>query len=110
MPAALLGAGVATLDLASAGPRVLASLATFGTPFLAAAGGRLSQRSAWWLWPPAAVALWLVAWQAHGLVRDAAGVALIAGACLTVAAAAALVAPPWSIEVGLVGLAALDIV
>jgi hypothetical protein len=110
VPAALLGVGVATLDLASWGPRALAWLATFGTPFLAAAGGRLSRRSTWWLWPPAAAALWLVAWQAHGLVRDAAGVALIAGACLTVAAAAALVAPSWSIELGLVGLAALDIV
>lgn len=110
VPAALLGAGVATLDLASWGPRALALLATFGTPFLAAAGGLLSGRSSWWLEPPAALALWLVAWQAHGLLRDAAGVALIGGACLTVAAAATLVAPAGSIELGLVALAALDVV
>jgi hypothetical protein len=110
VPAALLGAGVAVLDVASGGARALALLATFGTPLLAAAGGILSGRRLWWLWPPAALGLWLVAWQANGLVRDAAGVALVAGACLAAAAAAALVAPAWSIELGLVALAALDLV
>lgn len=110
VPAGLLGAGVATLDLASWGPRGLALLATFGTPLLAAAGGLLGRRSSWWLWPPATLALWLVAWQAHGLVRDAAGVTLVAGACLAAASIAALVAPAWSIELGLVALAVLDVV
>jgi hypothetical protein len=110
VPAALLGAGVAILDTVSWGPHALALLATFGTPVLAAAGGLLARRRLWWLWPPAAAGLWLVAWLGDGLVRDAAGVLLIAGACLAAAAAAALVAPAWSIEVGLVALAALDVV
>jgi hypothetical protein len=62
------------------------------------------------LWPPVAVGLWVAAWLASGLVRDAAGVALIAGACLAASSAAAAVAPAWSIRVGLVGLAALDVI
>jgi hypothetical protein len=110
VPAALLASGVAILDLASWGARALALLATFGTPLLAAAGGIVSGRGRWWLWPPAALGLWLVAWQAHGLVRDAAGVALVVGACLAAAGIAARAAPAWSIELGLVALAALDVV
>jgi hypothetical protein len=110
VPATLLGAGVGILDTLSWGPRALALLATFGTPVLAAAGGLLARRPRWWLWPPAAVALWLVAWLAHGLVQDAAGVLLIAAACLAAAAGAALVAPAWSLQLGLVALAALDVV
>jgi hypothetical protein len=110
LPTALLAVGVVTLDRASWGPRALALLATFGTPLLAAGGGLTAGRSSWRLWPPAALALWLVAWQAHGLVREAAGVTLIAGACLAVAAAAGRLAPAWSIELGLVALAVLDVV
>jgi hypothetical protein len=110
VPAALLAAGVAILDLVPAGPHALALLATFGTPVLAAAGGVLRESRRWWLWPPAAAGLWLVAWLGHGLLQDAAGVALIAGACLAAASAAAVVAPSWSIQIGLVALAALDVV
>jgi hypothetical protein len=110
VPAALLGAGVAIIDLVPRGPHALALLATFGTPVLAAAGGIFRGSPRWWLWPPAAVGLWLAAWLASGLVRDAAGVALIALACLAAASAVAVVAPAWSIRAGLVGLAALDIV
>ncbi|HKI93077.1 MAG TPA: hypothetical protein VJ986_12315 [Gaiellaceae bacterium] len=109
-PAALLGAGVAVLDTVSQGPRALALLATFGTPVLAAAGGLVGRRRRWWLWPPAAAALWLVAWQMGGLVGDGAGVLLVAGACLAAAGAAAVVAPIWSIELGLVVVAVLDVV
>jgi hypothetical protein len=110
VPAALLAAGVAIVDLVPHGPRALALLATFGTPVLAAIGGIFRGGPRWWLWPPAAAGLWFVAWLASGLVQDAAGVALIAGACLTAASAAAVVAPAWSIRAGLVGLAALDVV
>jgi hypothetical protein len=110
VPAALLAAGVAILDLVPQGPHALALLATFGTPVLAAAGGLLRGSVRWWLWPPVAAALWLAAWLAHGLVQDAAGVALVAGACLAASSAAALVAPAWSIRLGLVALAALDAV
>jgi hypothetical protein len=56
------------------------------------------------------VGLWFVAWLASGLARDAAGTALIALACLAAASAIAMVAPAWSIRVGLVGLAALDVI
>jgi hypothetical protein len=110
VPAALLAAGVLIIDLVPQGPHALALLATFGTPALAAAGGIFCGSRLWWLWPPAAVGLWLAAWLASGLVRDAAGLALIAGACLAAASAAALVAPACSVRVGLVALAALDVV
>jgi hypothetical protein len=110
VPAALLGAGVLIIDLVPRGPHALALLATFGTPVLAAAGGLFRDSPRWWLWPPVVAGLWIVAWLAHGLVQDAAGVVLIAGACLAGASAAAAVAPAWSIRVGLVALAALDVV
>jgi hypothetical protein len=110
VPAALLGAGVLIIDLVPRGPHALALLATFGTPVLAAAGGLFRGSPRWWLWPPVAAALWIAAWLAHGLVQDAAGVALIGAACLAAASGAAMVAPAWSIRVGLVALAALDVV
>jgi hypothetical protein len=110
VPAALLGAGVLIIDLVPQGPHWLARLATFGTPALAAAYGFFRGNLRWWLWPPVAAGLWLAAWLADGLVRDAAGLVLIAVACLAAASAAALVAPAWSVRVGLVALAALDVV
>jgi hypothetical protein len=110
VPAALLAAGVAIIDLVPQGPHALALLATFGTPVLAAAGGLFVGSARWWLWPPLAAGLWIAAWLASGLVQDAAGVALIAGACLAAAWAAAAFAPAWSIRAGLIALAALDVV
>jgi hypothetical protein len=77
---------------------------------LAAAGGFFRGSARWWLWPPVVAGLWVAAWLAHGLVQDAAGLVLIAGACLAAASAVALVAPAWSIRVGLVALAALDVI
>jgi len=109
VPAGLLAAGVLTLNVVSGGPRALALLATFGTPLLAAAGGVLAGRRRWWLWPPLAAGLWLAAWLAHGLVQDAAGLALVALACLAAASGAGSVLPASSIRVGLVALAALDV-
>jgi hypothetical protein len=110
VPAGLLAAGVAILDLVSGGPRTLTLLATFGTPVLAAAGGAIAGRRRWWLWPPVAAALWIVAWRAHGLVQDTADVALIALACIAAASAAGRVASARSISAGLVALAVLDVV
>lgn len=110
VPAVLLGAGVAIIDLVPQGPHALALLATFGTPVLAAAGGLFLGNSRWWLWPPAAAGLWAAAWLAGGLAQDAAGVALIAGACLAGASAVATIAPAWSIRAGLVCLAGLDVI
>ena len=110
VPAALLAAGVLIINFVPGGPHALALLATFGTPVLAAAGGIFRGSARWWLWPPVAVGLWLVAWLAGDLVQDAAGVTLIALACLAAASAIAMVAPAWSIRAGLVGLALLDVV
>jgi hypothetical protein len=110
VPAALLGAGVLIINVVPEGPHWLARLATFGTPVLTATGGLFKGSGRWWLWPPAALGLWLVAWLASGLVQDAAGLVLIAGACLAAASAIAMVAPAWSIRVGLVALAALDVI
>ncbi|HET7572334.1 MAG TPA: hypothetical protein VFJ77_06660 [Gaiellaceae bacterium] len=110
VPAALLAAGVAIVNLVAWGPDALAWVATFGTPALAAAGGLAVGRGRWWLWPPAAAALWLVAWQAHGLLRDGAGLLLIGAACLAAASFAGRVAPAWSLRLGLVALAILDVV
>ena len=110
VPAALLGAGVLIINVVPQGPHWLARLATFGTPVLAATYGLFRGSRCWWFWPPAAVGLWFVAWLASGLVQDAAGTALIALACLAAASAIATAAPAWSIRVGLVCLAALDVV
>jgi hypothetical protein len=110
VPAALLAAGVLIINVVPGGAHALALLATFGTPLLAATGGLCKGSRRWWLWPPGALGLWLVAWLASGLWRDAAGTALIALACLAAASAIATVAPAWSIRVGLVVLAALDVV
>ena len=110
VPAALLGAGVLIINVVPQGPHWLARLATFGTPVLAATYGFFRGGTRWWLWPPTAVGLWFAAWLASGLVQNAAGLALIALACLAAASAIAIVAPAWSIRVGLVVLAALDIV
>ncbi len=110
VPAALLAAGVAISDAVPQGAHWLALLATFGTPVLAAAGGVLRHSPRRWLWPPVAAALWIAAWLGSGLAQEAAGVALIAGACVAAASAAALVAPAWSLRTGLVALAALDVV
>src|SRR5689334_3881548 len=66
VPAALLGAGVAIVDLVPQGPHALALIATFGTPVLAAAGGIFRGSSRWWLWPPVATGLWFAAWLASG--------------------------------------------
>jgi hypothetical protein len=110
VPAALLGAGVLIINVVPQGPHWLARLATFGTPVLAASYGWFRGGPRWWIWPPVAAGLWFAAWLASGLVQDAAGTALIAIACLAAASAVALAAPAWSIRVGLVALAALDVV
>jgi hypothetical protein len=110
VPAALLAVGVVIINVVPGGSHGLALLATFGTPVLAAAGGLFRDSSRWWLWPLAAAGLWIAAWLASGLVRDGAGLALVALACLAAASAVATVAPAWSIRAGLVALALLDVV
>jgi hypothetical protein len=101
VPALALGLGVAILRIAAGGPHALALLGAVATPALAGAGPVKA---------PVAVALWLVAWLAHGLVAQAASVALIALACATIAELAARFAPRRALAVSLVLLAALDVV
>ena len=101
LPAAALAAGVVVLRLVSGGPHALALLASVAAPALAAASLRRA---------PLALALWLVAWLAHGLVAQGAAVALIALASLTIARLAAAVAPARALAAGLVALAILDVV
>jgi hypothetical protein len=101
VPAALLGAGVAIIRAVAGGPHALALAGAVATPVLAAAGPRRL---------PLAVALWLVAWLAHGVVAQGAGVALIALAAITVAQLVARFAPDWSIVAGLVVAAFVDVV
>jgi hypothetical protein len=101
LPALALGVGLALIRGFSGGPHALALLGAVATPVLAAAGPWRA---------PVAVGLWLVAWLAHGLVAEAAGVALIALAALRIASLARALAPAWSLELGLVVLVVLDLV
>jgi len=101
LPAAALAAGVLVLRLTAGGADALALLAAVATPALAAASPRRA---------PLAVAAWLVAWLAHGLVAQAAAIGVLALATATIAELAASVAPRAALAVGLVALAALDVV
>jgi hypothetical protein len=100
-PALALATGIAVLRLAEGGPDALALLGAVATPALAGAGRRKA---------PLALALWLVAWLAHGLVAQAASVALIALAAATIAELAARVASKRVLAASLVVLAILDVV
>jgi hypothetical protein len=99
IPAAALVVGVVLIRTTSA--HALAWAGAVATPLLAAAGR-------WRL--PLAGALWLVAWKTDGLVAQGASVALIALAAITVAQLVARVAPAWSIALGLVVVAIVDVV
>jgi hypothetical protein len=101
LPAAALGTGIVVIRALSGGPHALALVAAVATPVLAAARPKRA---------PLAVALWLVAWLTTGLLAQGASVALVALAAVTVAELAGAIAPAWSLAVGLVALAVLDVV
>jgi hypothetical protein len=101
LPAVALGVGIVVLRVVAGGPHALALLAAVVTPALAAASPRRA---------PLAAVLWLVAWLGHGLLAQGCAVALIALAAVTIAELAAAVAPAWSLAVGLVVLAVVDVV
>ena len=101
LPAAALGIGIGVLRAVSGGPHALALLAAIATPVLAAARPKRA---------PLAVAAWLIAWLAHGLIAQGASVVLVALAAVTVAELAGALAPRWSLAAGLLALAVLDIV
>lgn len=100
-PAGVFGSGILLLRLLAGGPHALALVGAVATPVLAAARRRRA---------PFALALWLVAWLAPGLVAQAAAVALIVLAAATVAEAAAAIAPAWSLAAGLVVLCVVDVI
>ena len=101
LPALALGIGIVVLRTVSGGPHALALVAAIATPLLAAARPKRA---------PVAVVLWLVAWRADGLLAQGSSVALVALAAVTVAEVAGAFAPRWSLAVGLVALAILDVV
>jgi hypothetical protein len=110
VPAAALVAGV-VIAQAAGGADFLTALAAVATPLLAAGAG---WARGWPLpWLPALVVppLYAVAWlRPEALVADAAGVALIAGACLAITGLVAGFAPPSWLTAGLVLLVVLDVV
>jgi hypothetical protein len=110
-PLAALAVGVAIVRAASGGAQALADLATVATPLLAAAAGWVRRWPLPWLAVPVAGGLYALAWRSPGtLAGEAAGVLLIGGACLTIAALVAAVAPAAAIAVGLVLLVVLDVI
>jgi hypothetical protein len=92
---------VLVLRLASGGPHALALVAAVATPVLAAARPRRA---------PLAAVLWVVAWLGHGLLAQGASVALVGLAAVTAAELVGALAPAWSLALGLVALAILDVV
>ena len=108
LPIAVLIVGVTATRGGEWSTRAIADLATFATPVVAAVVG-----FAWgwrhpWAYAALAPVAWIVAWRADGLWADAAGVALIAAACLTLAAVIGSFTPPWALAAGLVVLAIVD--
>jgi hypothetical protein len=110
VPVAALALGVGLLRAFAAGPRALALLAAVATPLLAGCVGWAFRWRRPWLALVLSASLYLVAWQSSSFASQAAAVALVGLACLTLAATIALVAPPREIGAGLVLLAVVDVV
>lgn len=110
IPAAALVLGVA-LARVSGGAGFLAAVASVATPVLAAGAGWTRGSPAPWLVPPLVGGLYVLAWlEPHALAGEAAGVLLIAGACLTATGVVAALAPRAWLVAGLVVLVTLDCV
>jgi hypothetical protein len=111
IPVAMLAAGVGIVRAFSGGADALTTLAAVATPLLAALVGRVRGWPLTWIYPPLAIGLYLVAWRAgDGLLSDTASVVLIAGACLTLAAAFSSVAPARALAIGIMLLVVLDVI
>ena len=108
LPIAVLTVGLTATRGGDWSTRAVADLATFATPLVAAAVGFAWGWRQPWAYAALAPAAWIVAWRADGLWADAAGVALIAAACLTLAAVIGAFTPPWALAAGLVVLAIVD--
>jgi hypothetical protein len=109
LPAAALAGGVAIVRGLSGGADALTALAVVAAPVLAAACPLVWRWRLPWLGPAAAAALFLTAWRVDGLVGQAAGTLIVAGACLTLAGLVATLAPRPAVAIGLVLLAGLDV-
>ena len=110
IPAAALVAGVAVAQ-AAGGADFLTALAAVATPLLAAGAGWARGWPLPWLPALCVPPLYAVAWlRPDALASDAAGVALIAGACWAVTGVIAAVAPASSLTAGFLLLVLLDVI
>jgi hypothetical protein len=108
IPAAALVAGVVIAQLAG-GADFLTALAAVATPLLAAGAGWARRWSLPWLPTLCVPPLYALAWlRPDTLGADAAGIVLIAGACLAITGLVAGLAPPSWLTAGLVLLVVLD--
>lgn len=108
VPLVVFFVGLAATRGADWATDAVSHLATFGTPVAAAAVGVVWGWRQPWMYVAAAPAAWIVAWRVDGLPGDAASVALIATACLTLAAILATFTPPSALAAGLLALAIVD--
>jgi hypothetical protein len=109
-PAAAMVIGVGTVRLAGgSGADFLAWLGTFATPVLAGVLGWAARWRRPLLTAIAAAILYVIAWQAGGHLAQAAGAALIGGACLAIAAIVGPITPARYLAIGLVILIAVDV-
>lgn len=111
IPLLAMAAGVGIVRGFAGGADALTTLATVATPALAACGGWARRWPHPWIPLALTPVLYVVAWQyADTLGGDAASLALIGGACLTLAALIASLTPPWALALGLVVVVAVDVI
>ncbi|MDQ3865933.1 MAG: hypothetical protein M3304_03765 [Actinomycetota bacterium] len=109
-PGMMLAAGVAAVVATRSGADTLTALAAVATPVLAGLSGWLLRWRRPWATALLAGLLYALAWLKAGtLVGEAAGVLLIAGACLTIAALLRGLASPRTLAAGVVLVASLDV-
>lgn len=110
VPVAALVVGVAVAQVGG-GADFLTALAAVATPLLAAGAGWARGLRLPWLPALCVPPLYAVAWlRPEPWAADAAGVALIAGACLAITGLVASAAPPSWLTAGLVLLVVLDVI
>jgi hypothetical protein len=110
VPATALVLGV-VIARANGGADFFAALAAFATPVLAAAAGWARGWPSPWLTALLVPPLYALAWlRPDALDGEAAGMALIAGACLAVTGVVSALAPRRWLVAGLVLLVVLDVV
>lgn len=109
-PAAMLATGVAAVIAMRSGAATLSALAAIATPALAALSGWALRWRHPWTTAVVAAVLYAWAWIFDGtLAGQAAGVLLVAGACLTIAAVLRGLATPRALVLGVALVAAVDV-